>query len=375
MVMSDDDRTAMMGMGQQTRATEAPRGRHRPDSMVDDYDDYDDGEEERKRKRRKAWLTALITLLVVAVIVLGIWLVTKLLGNEGTGAEFVDLPNVQSQQEIAARTALQNAGFEVRVENVKCEPPGPGQDAPCTADQVNTVVRQDPGGGSKATKGSTVTMFVGRSATAVKIPDVKGKSKEEAKATLTGLGFVVSPEEVTEDATESKLIGKVVGTSPAIGVEIPKGSTVKLAIGKTPAQQDVPSVIGQDFNSAKTNLENDGFKVTRSDVDSDQPKDIVTDQTPKKARAGSVITLKVSKGPSDQVTMPNLTGLTEQAARNQLRGLGWDGELKVTEVDVENPQDFNEITGQDVQVGTKIARNQTINVNVAKKVGGSGGTP
>jgi beta-lactam-binding protein with PASTA domain/predicted Ser/Thr protein kinase len=377
MVMSDDDRTAMMGMGQQTRANEAARGRHRPDSMPDDYDDYDDGEDERKRKRRKAWLTALITLLVVAVIVLGIWLVTKLLGNNNTGAQFIDLPNVQGQQEIQARQALQNAGFDVKTENLKCEPGGPGQDAPCTADQVGTVVRQDPGGGSgaKADKGSTVTMYIGRGATLVKIPDVKGKSKEDAAATLKGLGFVVSPEDGTEDATDSKLIGKVAGTSPAVGVEIAKGATVKLLIGKAPAQQDVTSVIGQDFNSAKTNLEADGYKVTRTDVDSDQPKDIVTDYNPKKARPGATITLKVSKGPSDQIGMPNLVGLTEQNARQQLRGLGWDGELKVTEVDVENPQDFNEITGQEISVGTKIAKNQTINVNVAKKVGGGGGTP
>jgi serine/threonine-protein kinase len=375
MVMSDDDRTAMMGMGQQTRTAEAPRGRHRPDSMPDDYDDYDDGEEERKRKRRKAWFTALITLLVVAVIVLGIWLVTKLLGNNGSSTEFVDLPNVQGQQEIAARTALQGAGFDVKTENLKCESPGLGQEAPCTADQVGTVVRQDPGGSTKAAKGSTVTMFIGRSASAVKVPDVKGKSKEEATTILNGAGFQVSPEEQTDDATDTKLVGKVIATSPGAGVEIAKGSAVKLVIGKTPAQQDVTSPVGQTFDSAKANLEADGYKVARSDVDSDQPKDIVTDYSPKKARPGATITLKVSKGPSDQITMVNLTGLTEQAARQQLRGLGWDGELKVTEVNVENPQDFNEITGQDIQVGTKIPKNQTINVNVAKKIGGGSGTP
>ncbi|MBP2321814.1 serine/threonine-protein kinase [Kibdelosporangium banguiense] len=370
MVMTDDDRTAMMGMGQQTRVNDAPRGRHRPDAMVDDYDDYDDGEEERKRKRRKAWLTALITLLVVAVIVLGIWLVTKLLGNENSGAEFVDLPNVSGQQEVAARTALQNAGFDVKVEGLKCEPPGPGQAPPCTAEQVNMVVRQDPPSG-KAAKGTSVTMYVGRSASTVKIPDVKGKSKEDAATTLQGQGFTVSPEEATDDATDPKLVGKVIATKPGIGVDVAKGSSIVLVIGKTPAQQDVTNVIGQDFNSAKTNLESDGFKVNRTDVDSDQPKDIVTDQTPKRARPGATITLKVSRGPAEQITMPTLIDLTEQQARDRLRELGWTGQLKVNEVNVEEPQDFNKITGQDPGPNSKIAKDASINVNVAKKVGGN----
>jgi eukaryotic-like serine/threonine-protein kinase len=141
-------------------------------------------------------------------------------------------------------------------------------------------------------------------------------------------------------------------------------------IGKQPAQQDVTDVTGQDFNSAKANLENEGFKVTRSDVDSDQQKDIVVDQNPKKARPGSTITLKVSKGPSEQVTMPNLVDLTEGQARDKLAQAGWTGQLKITEVAIEDPQDFNRITDQDPQPNSKIAKDATINVNIAKNIGG-----
>jgi beta-lactam-binding protein with PASTA domain len=259
---------------------------------------------------------------------------------------------------------------------VACEPPGPGQDPPCKAEDVGTVIQQDPPPGKKE-QGSSVTLQIGRSASSVKIPDVKGKTKDEAARTLAEAGLVASQDEVTEDTTDAKLVGKVTNTNPGIGVEVAKGTTVKLVVGKQPAQVDVPNVVGQDFNSAKTNLENEGFKVTRTDVDSDQPTDIVTAQNPKKARPGSTITLQVSKGQQqdpNQIVMPNLVGQNEAAARQALRNLGWDGELKVEADDTNDPTKLNEVAEQDVQPGTKIAKNQTVNVRVFRTFR-PGGTP
>ncbi|CAM3610404.1 Stk1 family PASTA domain-containing Ser/Thr kinase [Kibdelosporangium persicum] len=375
MVMTEDDRTAMLG--QQTRINDNPRGRHRPDALADDYDDYDAGEEERKRKRRKAWMTAVITLLVVAVIVLGIWLTTKLLAGDDSGTQFVDLPSVKGAQETAARNQLEALGFQVTIENVPCEPPGPGQEAPCKAEDVGTVIQQNPPPG-KLGQGSSVTLQIGRSASAVKIPDVKGKSKEDAAKTLGEAGLTVSPDEVTEETTDTRLVGKVTNTNPGIGVEVPKGTTVKLVVGKQPAQVDVPNVVGQDFNSAKTNLENEGFKVTRTDIESDQPKDIVVAMNPKKARPGSTITLQVSKGQPqqdpNQITMPNLVGKSEAAARQELRVLGWDGDMRIDADETNDVTKLNEVAEQDVQPGTKIAKNQTINVRVFRTFK-PGGTP
>lgn len=364
MVMTDDDRTAMLG--QQTRVNDIPRGRHRPDSMADDYDDYDASEEERKRKRRKAWMTALITLLVVAVIVLGIWLTTKLLSGNNSGAEFVDLPSVKGAQENLARNQLEQAGFKVTIAGVKCEPPGPGQAAPCQPEDVGTVIQQDPAPG-KVEAGKTVTLTIGRSASSVQVPDVRGKTKEDATRALQQAGLQASPDETTEDTTDSKLIGKVSSTQPPIGVEVPKGSTVKLVVGKQPAQVDVPDVVNQDFEAAKTNLENEGFKVTRSDVDSDKPKGIVVAMSPKKARPGATITLQVSKGPTEdpnQIQMPNLVGKNENAARQELRNLGWEGDFRVDPDDTNDVSKLGQVAEQDISPGTKIAKNQTVNVRV-----------
>jgi eukaryotic-like serine/threonine-protein kinase len=375
MVMSDEDRTSMMGG--QTRTNDIPRGRHRPDAMVDDYDDYDDGEEERKRKRRKAWITAVVTLLVVAVVVLGIWLVTSLVGNKGASQDIGDLPTVKGVTETAARKQLQDAGFSnISIKQVNCEPGANSAPAPCTADQVNSVIDQDPPAG-KVVKTNAITLTVGRSASQVKVPDVKGKSKDDASTQLTQAGFLIAPEDGSEEVPDAKLVGKVSSTTPAGNAQAPKGSTVKLNIGKVQAQQSVTNVTGQTFENAQSNLQSDGWVVTRQDVESDQPAGTVTDYLPKKAKPGAAITVKVSKGPSqnqDQIDMPNLVGLKKQAAIDLLRSKGWDGQLNVTDVPMSlDLSDKDEVVDQNPDANGKVGKNQAVNVNIASKPPGSGG--
>jgi serine/threonine-protein kinase len=373
MVMTDEDRTSVMGGGRVNDVP--PRGRHRPDALVDDYDDYDKGEEERRRKRRKAWTTTLVTLLVVAMIVLGIWLVTKVFTPKNSADNVGTLPNLIGQTENSARQALLGAGFQrFDFGNIVCEPGPGGQPAPCGPENVGNVVSQDPPAG-KVDKLNSITLKVGRSASQVKVPDVKGKSKEEAGGILTQAGFTIAPEDGQEDVTDQKLVGKVSNTAPGAGVEVAKGTTVKLLIGKAQPQVPVTNVTGQDFGSAKANLESDGWVVApKVEVDSDQTKDLVVDQNPKKAKPGSVITLKVSKGPQDQIQMPNLVGQKQEQALQTLRGMGWNGQLAVNEVQIEDPNSINEVVEQNPAVGQRIDKNQTVNVNIARKPK-FGGTP
>jgi serine/threonine-protein kinase len=64
----------------------------------------------------------------------------------------VDVPDVVDQERDAARQALRDAGFEVRVREDTVE----------TIDQDGVVVDQDPAGGEKRRKGSRVTIVVGK---------------------------------------------------------------------------------------------------------------------------------------------------------------------------------------------------------------------
>jgi len=64
----------------------------------------------------------------------------------------VDVPDVVDQERDAARQALSDAGFEVRVREETVE----------TIDQDGVVIDQDPAGGDQLRKGSRVTIVVGK---------------------------------------------------------------------------------------------------------------------------------------------------------------------------------------------------------------------
>ncbi len=68
-----------------------------------------------------------------------------------TGPEQVEVPGVEGEEEDTARQILEDAGFQVQVEEVPGPPPEDG-----------TVVDQDPDGGTEADRGSTVTIVVAR---------------------------------------------------------------------------------------------------------------------------------------------------------------------------------------------------------------------
>ena len=76
----------------------------------------------------------------------------------------VDIPNVDGQDQVAAQQALQAAGFQVQV-------------VPTPSDTVpgGKVISTDPAAGTKAPKGTTVSMQVSTGPTTVAIPNVVGQ--------------------------------------------------------------------------------------------------------------------------------------------------------------------------------------------------------
>jgi eukaryotic-like serine/threonine-protein kinase len=71
----------------------------------------------------------------------------------GPSTPTATVPDVTGQQKQAATDTLQNSGFQVQV--IMVSPPDPSQSG--------TVIDEQPGGGSRAPEGSTVTIYVGSS--------------------------------------------------------------------------------------------------------------------------------------------------------------------------------------------------------------------
>ncbi len=185
-----------------------------------------------------------------------------------TGAPKVVVPSVVGQSFDDASSTLTGDKYQFKVEKkekVSGEDPG-------------TVLEQDPALGAEVQKGTTITLTVAKAQAKSTVPDVSGKSCDDAKAQMQQNDLVGNCTEVA--TTDTNLNGKVVATSPAAGTQVDKNSAVNIQIGKV-SQTQVPNVVTQTVKNAKQILQQNGFTNIQFADGSDQGDNaIVTQQDP-----------------------------------------------------------------------------------------------
>lgn len=376
-VMTAEDRTAVMN----EQASRTPRtqvisgggGRHRPAALKsepdDDYDPIADEEEERRAKRKKAIMITLVVILCVAVLGLAAWITSNIMNTSNKAAEKVPVPSIVGLSPLDAKEKIQKAGLVAATEDVACEPGPNGAAAKCTADQINKVVSTNPPEGSQINKGSTVTISIGAPPGEGTVPDLTGKTPQEAQAILDKdpNGFKLQQSADAVEVDDQTKVGKVASQNPANGLKLKKGGTITIQLGKAPEKQNVPNVVGSDVNDARQTLEGSGFKVNVEQVDSAQPEGRVVSQNPtgnSKAAKDTQVTIRVSKG--NQLEMPDLTGLSQKEAENKLRSLGWNGNLNVEDQPVTNVSQDKKVVAQNPGKGQPFTKGSTVTLTIGK---------
>ncbi|PWI18907.1 Stk1 family PASTA domain-containing Ser/Thr kinase [Streptomyces sp. Act143] len=164
------------------------------------------------------------------------------------GPETVQLADLKGYRLDKARTRLKNDGLE------------PGMVTREFSSDVikGFVIRTDPESGTKLHAGTAVALVVSKGSP-VDVPDVTGESLEDAKADLTeaGLKVKVATEQVNSEFDK----GQVAAQTPGEGSEAAEGDTVTLTISKGPEMVEVPDVVGDSVDDAKSALEAAGFEV------------------------------------------------------------------------------------------------------------------
>ncbi|WP_086664866.1 Stk1 family PASTA domain-containing Ser/Thr kinase [Lentzea kentuckyensis] len=375
-VMTAEDRTAVMN----EQAARTPRtqvisggGRHRPAALKsepeDDYDPIADEEEERRARRKKAIMITLVVILCVAVLGLAAWITKNVMGSGNEAAQKVSVPSIVGLSPLEAKEKVQKAGLVASQEDVACEPGPNGAPAKCTADQINKVIGTNPPEGSQLAKGSSVTISVGAPPGEGTVPDLVGKSPQEAQAILDKdpNGFKLQQAADQVEVDDQTKVGKVAAQNPATGLKLKKGGTISIQLGKAPEKQNVPNVVGSDQADARQTLEGSGFKVNVEQVDSAKPAGEVVSQSPvgnSKAAKDTQVTIRVSKG--NQFEMPDLTGLKQDEAENKLKSLGWNGAFNVTKQQVTDPTQKDKVIQQQPAKGTAITKGTAVTVTVGQ---------
>ena len=158
------------------------------------------------------------------------------------------------------------------------------------------------------------------------MPSVIGFQADAAIAALTEAGF-----KVTQERTFSKRPkDTVIKQDPVANTVVLPQSDVTITISDGIEQVEVKDVVGKQFESARTILTGDGFKVVQKGKSSDTvPEGQVISQDPIAGTStdkGSNVTLTVSRGVA-KVVVPNVINLPEGRGApadrgRRIRGLG-----------------------------------------------------
>ncbi|TDC73446.1 Stk1 family PASTA domain-containing Ser/Thr kinase [Streptomyces hainanensis] len=199
------------------------------------------------------------------------------------GPEAVEVPDVVGDDLEDAQAELEEAGFTVETEEEESTEEDPG-----------TVLDQDPSGGQEAEPDSVVTLTVAVEPEGVEMPDVVGRSFDEASQILSDLGLTATRVDQPDD---SRPENQVIQQEPSRGERVPENGTVQLIVAVPSATEEpppvqVPDVTNQPLPQARATLEDAGFTVQVAGPDTETATVIASNPGPgQQVEQGATITL------------------------------------------------------------------------------------
>lgn len=277
------------------------------DELLENDSDKDEDIDDERNDKLELVMKCIGIGIAVIILMITIFVVIKLVGNGKNTAK----NNKTSVEATTVNTANNNSSDMVEVPKVvgmtkedaikALNKLGLGYKAVTqSSDTVaeDCVISQGNVGGSKVEKNSQIvlTISTGKENKEVTVPNVKGKSEQEAKEAIEAANLVASVDYQYSDSVEA---GNVIKYSPSGSVA--EGSTVTIHVsrGKKVTNVSVPNVLGMSESLASQTLDSANLKVTvKYETSSKAEYGTVTSQTPYSAGdsvpSGTTITIYVS---------------------------------------------------------------------------------
>ena len=225
------------------------------------------------------------------------------------------------------------------------------------------MIKQDPAPSEKADLGSTVTLTISQGPEPVLVPDVTGKTAEEANQELVGAGLLVNQVAVEDDTVPE---GSVVSQEPAGGQSVPPNTQITINVSSGAGTVTVPEVAGKTEGEARTALQGVGLTniATEQQSSGDVEAGRVISSNPSAGQEvdpGQTITLVVSSG-QETVLVPPVQNLSEENARSALAEVGLSAEA--VQQDVANPGQDKQVLSQSPAPGQEVTVGSTITIYV-----------
>ena len=261
----------------------------------------------KKSTRAAAWIVLVVLLLVVAGLG-GRWWWTEY----GPGS-YLTMPETTGRTLTDVQADLDALGLHTQVEEE-------------FSDDIDTgsVTRSDPEGGSSVHKRAQVQLYVSKGVDMKTVPELTGKSQDEAQHSLTEAGLTVGA--VTDAYSEDVPQGQVISQSVATGTSLAHDSAVDIVLSKGRQPLTVPTLSGLSASAAKSAIEDLGLVAAPTDAYSDTVAEgqVISQQTREGSTLyrGDSVAYTVSKGP-EKVAIPDVVGLQREEARSRLESAGF----------------------------------------------------
>ncbi|WP_260636762.1 Stk1 family PASTA domain-containing Ser/Thr kinase [Streptomyces angustmyceticus] len=276
---------------------------------------YDDRGDRRRGGGQKKSNTSTILLVLAAVLVLvGAIFIGKAMFTGHNKGGTMPAPNLVGKTLKEAKAFGRNGSFQVSEGGRKA----------CDNVKKGQVTEQDPKSGDDIAKNDTVTVTMCTGAVKVTVPDVEDLSFENAVDRLERKGFK-NVKKVSQESDRTP--GTVLKQNPAGQSEAAKSTVIVLTVAQEAPKQTVPSVTGQDFETAQRQLQSLGFEVSKTEQETPDPNQVgkVLKQSPEgntPAKTGSTVTLTVGKAGA-QTPVPGVVGQTLKDAKKALQQAGF----------------------------------------------------
>jgi eukaryotic-like serine/threonine-protein kinase len=356
-VMSEDERTAMLDPTPSGAPTRRLNGRHTAPPPVDEYGDYYD--EEPRRSTGK--MIGIVAAVLVALGLVG-FVAYQVFGGS-PAPTLVAVPTVTGLAENDARSQILSAGLRV------------GEITPeeSAVEDDGTVIRTDPTVGTEVPEGRTVNLVVGSGPASVNVPRLEGMTVTEATGVLEQAGLELGAQ-TQQETPDRNLVGRVIASTPRAGEPVEGGSTVAIIIGSEQTSIQIPDLAGQELDDAEQALRDLGLSPQREDSDGDSDSgdssDRVSGTDPaagQRVPRGSEVTLLTGSS-GEEIEMPDVEGQRLEAAQDRLRDLGFQ-RIQVQEESVTSDDQDGRVQEQSPRPGERVTPDQQITLTVGDAPG------
>ncbi|MBC2041269.1 Stk1 family PASTA domain-containing Ser/Thr kinase [Listeria welshimeri] len=213
--------------------------------------------------------------------------------------------------------------------------------------------------------GILLLWLLGKSPDEIAVPDVSGKTEDQAIALLQKEGFVIG--KTAEKNSDEVEEGKVINSDPEAGEMKEKGTKVNLFVSIGSKKITLDDYSGRSYSDTKALLEEQGFESISAEEEysSDVDKGMIISQTPS---GGSEVVAKstsvkfvVSKG-AEPISLKDLRGYTKTAVEDYASPLGF----KVSSTEENSSSvEKGQVISQSPSAGTTMNPGDTIQIVIS----------